>query len=189
VLSGSGLTDGVDYTFLTVGDGGPAVAGFAQGAMDAYAASTADAAILGQRGVALRDITPPAYARFFGNGFATMGATIRDNPELVEKFLRGVYRGHEFALDDANRDKVLEHMATGNPQESEDREFASALFDAVRSKTIPTDMTNGLGYQPPEVWEEWQAALVAGGDLSGPLPDLTAAYTNAFTLKVNGSKN
>ncbi len=103
--------------------------------------------------------------------------------------MRAIHKGHEFALDDANREKVLAHLAAGNPQESEDPTFASALFDAVRAKTIPVDMTNGLGFQPPEVWEEWQATQIAGGELAGPLPDLTAAYTNDFTLKVNGSKN
>ncbi|MDQ2065879.1 ABC transporter substrate-binding protein [Xinfangfangia sp. CPCC 101601] len=189
VLKGSGLEEGTDYTFLTVGDGGPATAAFSSGEMQAYSASTADAAILNQRGVAVRDITPGEYARFFGNGFITMGDTIRNNPELVEKFVRAIYRGHIFALDDANRDKVLAHMAAGNPQESEDPAFAAALFDAVRSKTIPVDMTNGYGYQPPEVWEEWQQVQLAAGELTAPLPDLTAAYTNEFTLKVNGSQN
>ncbi|AZL59366.1 ABC transporter substrate-binding protein [Tabrizicola piscis] len=189
VMSGAGLTDGTDYTFLTVGDGGPATAAFSSGEIDAYSASTADAAILNQRGVAVREITPPEYMRFFGNGFVTMGDTIRNNPELVEKFVRAIHKGHVFALDPANREKVLAHMAAGNPQESEDAAFAAALFDAVKDKTIPVDMTNGLGYQPPEVWEEWQATQIAGGELAGPLPDLTAAYTNEFTLKVNGSAN
>ena len=189
VMSGSGLVDGTDYSFLTVGDGGPAVAAFQQNAIAAYSASTADAAILNQRGQAVRDITPPEYARFFGNGYITTGELIRENPELVEKFVRAIHKGHVFALDDSNRDKVLAHLAAGNPQESEDPAFAAALFDAVRSKTVPTDMTNGLGYQPPEVWEEWQDVQIAGGDLAAPLPDLTAAYTNEFTLKVNGSAN
>lgn len=187
VLSGSGLTEGTDYTFLTVGDGGPAVAAFSQDAIAAYSSSTADAAILNQRGQAVRDITPPEYARFFGNGFATTGELIRDDPELVEKFVRAIHKGHVFALDDANRDKVLEHMAAGNPQESEDRDFAAALFDAVRSKTVPVDQSKGLGYQPPEVWEEWQEVQVTGGEMAEPLADLTEAYTNDFAMKVNGS--
>jgi NitT/TauT family transport system substrate-binding protein len=180
VLLGAGLTEGTDYTFLTVGDGGPATAAFDRGDIAAYAASTADAAILNQRGVAVRDITPPEYARFFGNGLATTGEIIRDTPELVEKFGRAFMRGHAFALDDANREAVLAHLAAGKPPESEDPAFASALFDAVRSKTIPVDDSMGLGYQPPEVWEEWQQSLIAGGDLAGPLDDLTAAYTNDF---------
>ena len=185
VLMGSGMTEGTDYTFLTVGDGGPATAAFTRGDISAYSASTADAAILNQRGVKVRDITPPEYARFFGNGLATTGALIRENPELVEKFGRAFARGHAFALDDANREKVLAHLAAGNPSESEDPAFASALFDAVRSKTVPIDPAKGLGYQPPEVWEEWQASLIAGGDLPGPLPDLTAAYTNDFVAVWN----
>jgi len=181
VMTSVGMTAGEDYEFLTVGDGGPATVGFTTGAMDAYSSSTADAAILNQRGMAVRDITPPEFARFFGNGIATMGDTIANDPELVEKFIRAFARGHAFALDDANREAVLSHLKDGNPQEGEDPEFQSALFDAVRSKTIPVDMTNGLGYLPPEVWEEWQESLVAGGDLPAPLDDLTAAYTNDFS--------
>lgn len=180
VMAGAGMTEGTDYTFLTVGDGGPATAAFLNGEIDAYSASTADAAILTQRGMPVRDITPPEYARFFGNGIATMGDIIRNDRDLVERFGRAFMRGHAFALDDANRETVLAHLAAGNPQEGEDREFQSALFDAVRSKTIPTDMSNGLGYMPPEVWEEWQDSLVAGGDIAAPLDDLSAAFTNEF---------
>lgn len=187
VLTSAGMVEGEDYTFLTVGDGGPATAAFLSGAIDAYSSSTADAAILNQRGMAVRDITPAEFARFFGNGIATMGDTIRDDRELVEGWGRAFARGHAFALDDANRETVLAHLAAGNPQEGEDREFQSALFDAVRSKTIPTDMSNGLGYYPPEVWEEWEAALVAGGEISAPLDDLTAAYTNEFIAGWNAA--
>ena len=180
VMTGAGMAEGTDYTFLTVGDGGPATAAFLGGAIEAYSSSTADAAILNQRGMAVRDITPPEFARFFGNGIATMGDTIRDDRELVEKFGRAFIKGHAFALDDANREAVLAHLKAGNPQEGEDPEFQSALFDAVRSKTIPVDMSNGLGYLPPEVWVEWQDSLVAGGEIPAPLDDLTAAYTNDF---------
>jgi len=180
VMSGSDMKADEDFTFLTVGDGGPATVAFNSGEMDAYAASTADAAILNQRGVKVRDITPPEFAKFFGNGIATMGETIREDRELVEKWGRAFARGHAFALDDANRDAVLAHLKEGNPQEGEDAEFQSALFDEVRSKTIPVDDSNGLGYLPPDVWEEWQASLVAGGELEQPLDDLDAAFTNEF---------
>ena len=187
VLAGSDMKSGEDFEFLTVGDGGPATVAFNSGEMDAYSGSTADAAILTQRGMVVRDITPPEFARFFGNGLATMGDTINDDPELVEKFGRAFARAHAFALDDANREAVLAHLKAGNPQEGEDPEFQSALFDAVRSKTIPVDDSEGLGYQPPEVWEEWQDSLIAGGELEGPLEDLTAAYTNDFVATWNES--
>jgi len=180
VMTSAGMVAGEDFEFLTVGDGGPATAAFLSGAIDAYSSSTADAAILNQRGMAVRDITPAAFARFFGNGIATMGDIIRNDRELVEGWSRAFARGHAFALDDANREVVLGHLATGNPQEGEDKEFQSALFDAVRSKTIPTDMSNGLGWYPAEVWGEWQDALVAGGEIPGPLDDLSVAWTNEF---------
>ena len=180
VMSGSDMTAGEDFTFLTVGDGGPATVAFNSGEMDAYSASTADAAILNQRGMAVRDITPPEFAKFFGNGIATLGETIRDDRELVEKWGRAFARGHAFALDDANRETVLAHLAAGNPQEGEDKEFQSALFDEVRSKTVPVDDSNGLGYMPPDVWAEWQESLVAGGEIDEPLDDLSAAFTNEF---------
>ena len=180
VMAGSDMKEGEDYTFLTVGDGGPATVAFNSGEMSAYSASTADAAILNQRGMKVRDITPQEFARFFGNGIATMGDTIRDDRELVEKFGRAFARGHAFALDDANREAVLAHLEEGNPQEGEDAEFQSALFDAVRAKTIPVDPSKGLGYQPPEVWEEWQQSLIDGGEIAEPLDDLSEAYTNEF---------
>ncbi|MEO1309256.1 MAG: hypothetical protein AAFV38_15525, partial [Pseudomonadota bacterium] len=94
--------------------------------------------------------------------------TIASDRGLVEGWSRAFARGHAFALDDANREAVLKHLADGNPQEGEDKEFQSALFDAVRSKTVPTEGSPHLGWYPEEVWAEWQDALVAGGKLVGP---------------------
>ena len=180
VMTGAGMTEGEDYEFLTVGDGGPATAAFLNGEIEAYSASTADTAILNQRGMAVRDITPAEFGRFFGNGIATMADTIANDRELVEGWSRAFAKGHAFALDDANREAVLAHLAAGNPQEGEDKEFQSALFDAVRSKTVPTEGSAHLGWYPAEVWAEWQDALVAGGEIPGPLDDLSAAWTNEF---------
>ncbi|ASJ76107.1 ABC transporter substrate-binding protein [Granulosicoccus antarcticus] len=185
VMSDAGMVAGEDFEFLTVGDGGPATVGFNSGEMSAYSSSTADSAVLNHRGMKVRDITPPKFARFFGNGLVTMGDTIRNDRELVEKFGRAFIRGHAFALDEANREKVMTHLTAGNRQEGEDPEFQGALFDAIKSKTTPVDMTNGLGYLPEEVWEEWQESLVAGGELQSPLDDLTSAYTNEFIADWN----
>lgn len=189
VMADAGMVAGTDFEFLTVGDGGPATVAFNSGEMSAYSSSTADSAVLNQRGMKVRDITPAKFARFFGNGLVTMGDTIRNDRELVEKFGRAFMRGHAFALDDGNREAVLAHLKAGNPQEGEDPEFQGALFDAIRSKTIPVDMSNGLGYLPPEVWEEWQDSLVAGGEIQKPLDDLTEAYTNEFISDWNEAIN
>ncbi|MBG6147370.1 ABC transporter substrate-binding protein [Roseibium album] len=180
VLTGAGMVEGTDFEFLTVGDGGPATAAFLNGEIDAYSASTADTAVLNQRGMKVRDITPAEFGRFFGNGIATMADTIANDRELVEAWSRAFAKGHAFALDDANRDAVLAHLAAGNPQEGEDKEFQAALFDAVRSKTIAAGDSPHLGWYPAAVWEEWQDALVAGGEIPGPLDDLSVIWTNEF---------
>jgi NitT/TauT family transport system substrate-binding protein len=190
VLSSLGMTENEDFEFLTVGDGGPATAAFTRGDIEAYAASTADAAILNQRGLAVRDITPEEFITFFGNGYVTMRSTIEEDPELVEGFGRAIVRAQTFAMDDANREAVLAHLAAGMPEESEDPEFASALFDAVRTKTIPLDPSKGLGYQDPADWQRWHDSMVETGGLEQPLPDLEAAYTNDFVPAWNeGSQN
>jgi len=190
VLGSLGMTENEHYTLLTVGDGGPATAAFTRGDIEAYAASTADAAILNQRGLAVRDITPEEFLSFFGNGFATMRSTINEDPELVEGFGRAIVRAQTFAMDDANREAVLAHLKAGMPEESEDPEFAAALFDAVRAKTIPLDPSKGLGYQDPAHWERWHNSMIETGALEQPLPDLGAAYTNDFVPAWNeGSQN
>jgi NitT/TauT family transport system substrate-binding protein len=180
ILNSLGLEENQDYTFLTVGDGGPATAAFTRGDIEAYAASTADAAILNQRGLAVRDITPEEFLSFFGNGYATMRSTIEQDPELVEGFGRAIVRAQNFAMEEGNRAAVLAHLKAGMPQESEDPAFAEALFEAVLAKTIPLDRSNGWGYQDPAHWERWHQSVVETGDLEQPLPDLEAAYTNDF---------
>lgn len=185
VLGSAGMTEGEDYEFLPIGDGGTAAAAFLRDEVSAYAASTADAAILDQRGLEMRDITPEEFLSFFGNGYAAMRSFIDENPEVVEGFGRALVRAQEFAMDEANREAVLAHLKAGMPQESEDPEFAEALFEAVLAKTIPLDRSNGWGYQDPAHWERWHQSLVETGDLEAPIEDLEAAYTNDFVVKWN----
>jgi len=185
VLTSAGMTEGEDYEFLPIGDGGTAAAAFLRDEVSAYAASTADAAILNQRGLKMRDITPEEFLSFFGNGYAAMRSFIDENPEVVEGFGRALVRAQEFAMDEANREAVLAHLKAGMPQESEDPEFAEALFEAVLAKTIPLDRSNGWGYQDPAHWERWHQSLVETGDLEAPMEDLDAAYTNDFVEKWN----
>jgi NitT/TauT family transport system substrate-binding protein len=185
VLKELGMTEGTDYETLAVGDGGPATAAFQNNEIAAYAASTADAAILNQRGVKVQDITPDQFRTFFGNGYVAMRDYIDANPDVVTGFGRALVRAQVFAMDDANEDKVLAHLKAGVPQEIEDIDFARALFRAVRAKTVPLDLSNGWGYQNEADWERWHTSLVETGGLEKPLDDLKAAYTNDFVKAWN----
>ena len=187
VLGGSGLVEGEDFEFLSVGDGGPAATAFNRGEIAAYTASLADAAILNLRGVNVVDITPVEFQKFFGNGLITTGEIIKNDPELVEKFIRATARGHAFAMNEDNREATLDHLAQANPQESEDPAFASALFDALKANATPLEGSEGLGWIPPDVWQEWQTVLVETGALQAPLDGENPGFTNDFVMMVQGA--
>jgi NitT/TauT family transport system substrate-binding protein len=180
ILTGVGLVEGTDYEFLAVGDGGTAAAAFLNDDVQSYAAAVSDAAIIESRGIPLREITPEEYLSFFGNGWAVTREYLDANPDVVEAFGKALVKGTKFGMDPANRDKVLEHAAAGNPQEGEDKEFAAALLAAIQDRVTPLDLSTGYGYQPPEHWQMWHDSSVESGALSAPLDDLESAYTNDF---------
>jgi NitT/TauT family transport system substrate-binding protein len=184
ILLAAGMTEGTDYTFLPVGDGGTAAAAFERGDVEAYAAATSDAAIMSTRGLKLREITPDAFKSYFANGFAAYRSYIQENPKVIEGFGRAITRGMRFGMDPANREKVLAHAAVGNPQEGEDTALANALFDQLLIKMDIGDQKEGYGFQHATNWEAWQKSLLASGALKEPL-DLSQAYTNDFVAAWN----
>ena len=180
IMSDAGMTEGEDYTFLPVGDGGTAAVAFLRDDVSAYAGAVSDAAILANRGLVLTEITPEPYLAFFGNGYAALQGYIDENPEVIEGFGNALVRGMRFISDPANEEAALDHMAAGNPQEGEDRAFAASLLAAVVERMTPTDtyIGEGFGFQPPEHWATWQESLLAAGDLEAAFDDLTAGYSN-----------
>ena len=179
ILTDAGFTEGQDYEFLAVGDGGMAATAFLREDVEAYAAAVSDVAIIQSRGLPLREITPEEFLSYFGNGYAALRSYIDENPDVIEGFGRALVRGVEFSMDPANKDQVLEYAKQGNPQEGEDPAFAAALYEAIKNRMTPLDMSHGWGYQPPEHWQIWHDSLVESGDLE-PLPNLEDAYTNDF---------
>ncbi|MES2846684.1 MAG: ABC transporter substrate-binding protein [Pseudomonadota bacterium] len=186
IMTDLGMTEGTDYTFLPVGDGGTAAVGFLRDDVAAYAGAVSDAAILAARGLTLREITPEAYLGFFGNGIAMLESQMAATPDLAPKFGRALVRGTRFASDPANKEKALAHCAAGNPQEGE-QDYAPSLYDGVVHRMTPTDafMGQGYGYQPPEHWQAIHDSAVASGALEAALPDLSAVYTNEFVAGWN----
>ncbi|MBM9593558.1 ABC transporter substrate-binding protein [Roseitranquillus sediminis] len=180
ILNDYGMSEPEDYTFIPVGDGGTALAGLMRDEIVAYVGSTADRAILTYRGMPMRNITPERFQTLFGNGYAVTREFLEENTEAVEGFGRALVRANNFTRDPANRERVLEHLAAGNPQEGEDKDFANALLDQVLENGIPHNMENGWGYNDPEHWQEWHDSLVASGELEQPLDDLESVYTNQF---------
>ncbi|MPZ87179.1 MAG: ABC transporter substrate-binding protein [Nitriliruptorales bacterium] len=184
ILNDAGLEEG-DYDLLPVGDGGLAATAFIRGDVDAYIGNTSDNATIAARtGEEYRDITPDDYRPLFANGFAATGDFLRDSPELVEGFGRAIARGTVWGL--ANKDAALEYAREGNPEESAEPEFASALFDIVAERLQPLVDDPRWGYMPPEHWELWEENLLETGELEEPLGDaLEEVYTNEFVDAYN----
>lgn len=180
IFDAEGMQEGEDYTFVTVGEGGMAVAGFMQEAIDAYASDTSGVATLQLRGVDLRVLTPPEFRGYFGNGYVVTREYMDENADVLERFGRALVKGLEFGQDRDNLEATLEHAKLGNPQQLEDMDFARALMGVYYDLTAATDPEKGYGYMDPAAWERWQETLVSSGDLDAPLPDLTQAYSNQF---------
>jgi NitT/TauT family transport system substrate-binding protein len=139
VLSGAGLTEGTDYTFLTVGDGGPATAAFQRGDIIAYSASTADAAILNQRGVAVRDITPEEYARFFGNGLVTTGELDPREPRAGREVRARHHKGHVLRWTTPTATRCW-RIWRGQPAGKRRPGLCRSAVRRGAVKTVPVDM-------------------------------------------------
>lgn len=185
IFDDAGMKEGTDYTFITVGEGGMAVAGFMQNAIDAYASDTAGVATLQLRGVDLKILTPDRFKGFFGNGYVVTREFLDQNPDVLERFGRALVKGAKFGLDTANEEKTLENARMGNPQQLEDMDYARSLMKVYYNLTAPLDPSKGFGYQDPANWKQWEETLVKAGDLKAPLPDLTAAYSNDFVAAWN----
>jgi NitT/TauT family transport system substrate-binding protein len=177
ILADAGLEEDSDYTMLAVGDGGQAVAAFEREDIESYSAAVSDMAIMEARGLPLREITPDKFLAFFGNGYAATGEYMDENPEVLQGFTNALLKGNEWALE--NKDGTLEHCAEMNPEEGQDTELASSLYDALTARSQPTG-DDPVGSFPAEGWEAWEQNLIDSGELSAPMDDLEAAYTNEF---------
>jgi NitT/TauT family transport system substrate-binding protein len=128
---------------------------------------------LAQQGVAVDVIAVADYADLVANGIITNEATITDNPELVQGFVRALLRGLRDTLD--NPDEAYEIS----------KNFVEGLDDSRRGvleASLPLWEANPLGVTDPASWQETQELLLEMGLLDAPLPDLDQMYTNEFIL-------
>ena len=87
------MTEGPDYQFLTIGDGGTAAAALLNDEVVAYAAAVNDVAIIESRGIDLREITPEPFFAFFGNGWAATREYIDAEPRGHRRLRQGLCPG------------------------------------------------------------------------------------------------
>lgn len=105
--------------------------------------------------------------------FITSEATIRDRPELVEKFLAATARGYRRAIEDPN--EAAADLLKAVP------ELDAALVKAAARYHAPRYAAKGepWGIQKPEIWKEFVSFLRDAGLIDKDV-DPNGAFTNRF---------
>ena len=102
------------------------------------------------------------------------------NPDTVERFLRAVLKGLEYA--EANRDEAVEIVLKFGPQEERahqafmlNTEFDRAQTDATRE--------NGIGWQTADQWQTFHDTLLQFGAIEKSV-DITTVFTDKFLKSI-----
>lgn len=118
-------------------------------------------------------IKPRDYGiRFYADTLFTTEKMIKENPELVRKFVKASIDGWKVALQNLEVaiDEVLKINSTLN------REHQLGFLTA----SVPIITERGeIGYSEKKVWEEMQDTLIARGMLKDVI-DIDKAFTNEF---------
>jgi len=176
IMTAAGVAEG-DYEILVVGEGGQAVAGFQRGDIDAYAASLDAVATIEYAGIPIDNLTGTATAYLFGNGLAATADYVTQSPEVLTSFGKAYKQAVDFSAD--NADAVFEACAEYQPQEVEDRDYALALFEAIKGSLISPD-SDPFGYNNPAYWEQVVADVAVTGDIQADDIVVDDLYTNEF---------
>lgn len=126
---------------------------------------------LRDQGVDINVIAVGDYIDLVGTGILTNEATIANEPELVEGFVRAFMRG----LNDT----------IANPNEAYEisKNFVEGLDDSrkgVLAASIEVWKSDSPGVSDPAAWQQTHDLLLEMGLLDAPISDLEKAYSNAF---------
>ena len=117
------------------------------------------------------------YVNMVGNGIITSEKILKENPELVRKFVRATHRGFEFAIN--NPEKAVDiYIKNWAPQYAEKRDFHLGFWKELIKEVYQPDKYP-LGQMRKEQWEMTQDVLYDLGIIDHKI-DLSKAYTTEF---------
>lgn len=170
-----------DVETVIVGTSGPTLANeMKNGTIAAFGGSLLDFAAMQGAGVQLRDITPDNVADIPGAGFAVSPATLEENPEAIEGFLRAFAKATHVGI--AKPDLVESIVRERVPEEWQNEQVAQALFDAGVELFQPRE--DLYGELDPQIWQETQQQLLDVGELEQPV-DFSGLLTNELVEAAN----
>ena len=130
--------------------------------------------VLESQGFPLDVLLVADYVTLASNGIITNEATLRQDPELVRRFLQAIVRGLQDTLDDpAAAFEISKGYVEGLSGETAD--VQRRVLDA----TIPFWEADRLGFSEPEAWQNMERVMLEADLLESP-QDLSQAYTNEY---------
>ncbi len=113
------------------------------------------------------------YAPLISNGLITNEETIREQPELVRRFVRAFLRGLADTLDDPDAAFDISRKYVEGLDENE------ATQQAVLEATLPYWYGEPLGWADLAAWQTTEEVMREAGLLSTPV-EVEEAFTNEF---------
>lgn len=176
VFKHDGLANGIDdVKFINVGY--DALTGLLSGQIDGASSYYTNQPVIAevQEGIKLRTMNVADYGvpSYYELVIVTNEDMIKNNPDVVERFLRAVTKGYKEAA--ANPQEAIKLMKQSNPE----------LDTAVANKEIlleaPVWMANNgvFGWQEESRWLTFAQWMRDGGLLTKPV-DARKAFTNSF---------
>lgn len=151
-LGEAGIRDEVEI--VPIGAGGPqSKVAVEDGAVDAYASTFIEIAILEASGIALRDITPEEFAATQGDCLVTTSAVLEDpaSRETAVGIARAWKKGMVFT--EANPEAALEMVCEEVPEECQDRAVAEQILAQQIELYPPVDPDLETGEPDPTGWQ------------------------------------
>ncbi|MDB5534042.1 MAG: nitrate transporter substrate-binding protein [Hyphomicrobiales bacterium] len=181
----AGLDPDKDVKYISVGLGASAASAIRQKEISAWAAWDTVVSAFENTGFKFTKIDPPWLSTMPGNVIITNEDMVKNHPEVVTKFLRGLAKATAFSL--ANPEAtVRNHWAmypATKPQEVTPKTFADSI-------NVYKSRASRMAKTPGRKWGEnvdagWDNILKYSVESLGGTAEMRASYTNKFIADVN----
>jgi len=127
-------------------------------------------------GYHVRTFDPADYGvPTLGLTYVTSESYLQEHPDIAQRFLKAAIKGIYYAKD--NPDEAVDIVLKYGPDE--EREHQRFMFETELAAALTgAAQQNGIGWMTPEQWQALYDKLQRYQALSGPLADLSAAYSD-----------
>ncbi len=172
LLSVSGLQE-TDLTLDSIGFN--QVEALATGQEQAVVGYIANEPIqLGARGYEVSVIRVSDYVQLAANGIVTNETTLRDNPDLVRRFVQAFIKGLNDTISNPDEAYEISKKYVENLDQAD-----TAVQKQVLAASIALWQSDTPGVSNPDAWANMQTVLIGMGAYKDAL-DVNAAFTNRF---------